>query len=119
MPPRLPQLANWLRHLPFHRSIRYSRLPLYEGKDGKELSLTFRNINLKGMRWRSPSPGGDKFTITLRMSLLRLISIVIITIICFVLMIVATVKHNKPPPPVIQVDTYPWQDFPKYVQLMT
>jgi hypothetical protein len=105
-------MQPWLRYLPFHRSMRYSRLPTTERKSSKDYGYQFTHINLKGIRWRSPSPGADRFSITLRMSLPRLIFIIITTLLCFGLMIVGTIRHRNKPHPAEEVVHYAWEKFP-------
>src|ERR1700753_92410 len=118
MAPRILHL-NWLRYIPLHRSIRYSRLPVYDRKDDKDYhGYHFANINFKTIRWRSPSPGADRFVaITLRMSLPRLIFIIVTSLLCFGLMLVGTIRHRSHARPVQEGDTYAWQSFPLFVNI--
>jgi hypothetical protein len=111
---------NWLRYIPLHRSMRYSRLPVYDRKDDKDYhGYHFANINFKTIRWRSPSPGADRFpAITLRMSLPRLIFIIVTTLLCFGLMLVGTIRHRSRSRPIEEGVSYPWQKFPMFVNII-
>jgi hypothetical protein len=109
------QPPRWLREARLQDSFRYTKLPIstYDEKDKEKSGL---HINLKGIRWRSPSPGGDRFPITLRMSLARLLAIIATTLLCFVLMIVAVSRHRTRSIPRMAGDEpYPWEKYPKYV----
>src|ERR1700744_971664 len=89
-PSWLPRLRVW----PFQSRFRYRRLPL-DPEFSKSHGYPFATINLKAIRWRSPSPGADsRFPISQRMSLSRLVFIVITVLLCLGLMIVGGVRHH-------------------------
>jgi hypothetical protein len=88
-----------------------------ERRDDKEYGYHFANINFKTIRWRSPSPGADRFAITLRMSLPRLLFIIVTTLLCFGLMLVGTIRSREHSHPTEEGETYAWQKFPLFVDI--
>jgi hypothetical protein len=112
----LPSIRQprWLRTMRLSDQFRYSRLPLtISDVESKGSGLV--NINIKGIRWRSPSPGGERFPIRLRMSFFRLLFIAITALLCFGLMIVALCRrHRNTRVAITDESQLPWQAYPKY-----
>ena len=105
---------NPLKLLPINTNFSYERLPGYESTNGSPYS----SISLKKYRWRSPSPGGERFSFTVpKISFARFLVVAITSILCVGLIIVGGVrshnrrKNQKAPPR----EAYPWEKFPRYV----
>ncbi len=115
---------GWLPRLrsmwPFQSRFRYRRLPL-DPEYAKSHGYPFTTINLKAMRWRSPSPGVEaRFPILLRMSLSRLVFLAITVLLCLGLMIVGGVRHHiRSRHNHANSNKYPWEKFPMCVASRT
>jgi hypothetical protein len=106
---------NPLKLLPIKTNFKYEQLPGYESNANSPYS----SISLKKYRWRSPSPGGERFPFSVpKMSLQRLLALLMASILCVGLLVAGSTKYNtkpqpKPKPPPRQA--YPWENFPRYV----
>jgi hypothetical protein len=110
--PRL-RLTNPLKLLPIRTNISYDRLPGYDQANGSP----YNSISLKKIRWRSPSPGSERFPMFVKMSLSRLLVFAVTLIMCVGLIIVGGIRghqrmKNKKVTP---KSSYPWEKFPTYV----
>ncbi|KAF2404666.1 hypothetical protein EJ06DRAFT_215265 [Trichodelitschia bisporula] len=100
---------NPLKLLPIRTNVPYERLPGYESNNGSPFSA----VSLKKYRWRSPSPGAERFPALVRMSLSRLIMLAVTAFLCVGLVAVGgyrghqRMKHK--PAPVREA--YPWESF--------
>jgi hypothetical protein len=109
--PRL-RIPNPLKLLPVSTNISYDRLPGYDAANGSP----YNSISLKKIRWRSPSPGSERFPMFVKMSLSRLLMFAITLIMCVGLIIVGGIrghqrfKKQKDAPK----SSYPWESFPVY-----
>jgi hypothetical protein len=110
--PRL-RIPNPLKLLPVTSKINYDRLPGHDAANGSPYS----SISLKKIRWRSPSPGSERFPMFVKMSLSRLIVFAITLIMCVGLIAVGgyrghqRFKKQKEAPK----SSYPWEAFTVYV----
>ena len=107
--PRL-QNINPLRLLPISTNFYYEKLP----GDYSQYSPrpSFSPTSWKKYRWRSPSPGANRFPPLVKMSLSRFVVLVITTILCLGLIVVGgyrshqRMKNKKSLP-----RDYPWGNF--------
>jgi hypothetical protein len=110
--PRL-RLTNPLKLLPIRTNISYDRLPGHDQNNGSP----YNSISLKKIRWRSPSPGSERFPMFVKMSLSRLLVFAVTLLMCVGLIVVGGIrghqrmKSKKPVPK----SSYPWEKFPMYV----
>lgn len=113
--PRIRSM-NPLKLFPLKTNISYDRLPGYESATGSP----FNGVSLKKYRWRSPSPGAERFPVFVKMSLSRLLVLAITSILCVGLIAVGgyrghrRLKHQPPPAP---KSSYPWEKFTRYHSL--
>ena len=117
--PRLERL-NPLRLLPASMvPFAYEKLPGGDANHHGPRS-PFSTMSFKKYRWRSPSPGGRRFPLFVKMSPSRFIVFVVTTILCLGLIIVGgyrshqKMKNKKPPPR----EEYPWENFTRYDLLL-
>lgn len=105
---------NPLKLLPIKTNFKYEELPGYESNANSPYSA----ISLKKYRWRSPSPGGSRFPLSVpKMSLSRLLALIMASLLCVGLLVAGGTKYHakpkhKPKPPPRQA--YPWEHFPRY-----
>ncbi|KAL2350748.1 hypothetical protein BJ546DRAFT_856979 [Cryomyces antarcticus] len=103
--PRLQDL-NPLKFLPLSK-VSYARLPGYDSSNASPFSIQ----PLNKYRWRSPSPGSDRFSF-LRWSPFRLAVLTITIALCVALLgggiTHHIVKKNKQPPP---RELFTWEHF--------
>ncbi|EKG13186.1 hypothetical protein MPH_09658 [Macrophomina phaseolina MS6] len=96
---------NPMKLLPLKTSFSYEQLPGYESSNGTPL---------KKYRWRSPSPGGDRFTLP-KLSFSRAILFAITAVFCIGLLATGGYRrhqrmiHQQPPPR----ELFPWEHFPR------
>jgi len=104
---------NPLKLLPIRTNVNYERLPGYESANVSP----FNSFSLKQKyRWRSPSPGAERFPIFVKMSLNRLLVLVITSVLCVGLIAVGGYRGTrrlKQKVPVPQ-SSYPWEKFARY-----
>ena len=117
--PRLDRL-NPLRLLPASMvPFAYEKLPGGDANHHGPRS-PFSTMSFKKYRWRSPSPGGRRFPLFVKISPSRFIVFAITTILCLGLIIVGgyrnhqKMKNKKPPPR----EEYRWENFTMYVLLL-
>ena len=107
---------NPLKLLPIKTNFNYEQLPGYESNANSPYS----SISLKKYRWRSPSPGGERFPFTVpKMSLQRLLALIVASVLCVGLLVAGGTKYRSKPPPKAKPpprQAYPWEGFPRYVQ---
>ncbi|KAF2090045.1 hypothetical protein K490DRAFT_71723 [Saccharata proteae CBS 121410] len=101
---------NPMKLLPIKTGFNYEQLPGYE-TNGTPSGFT---TPLKKYRWRSPSPGGDRFSLP-KMTFSRAILFAITLIFCIGLMATGGYRRhqhmlNLPPPP---RELFPWEHFPR------
>jgi hypothetical protein len=110
--PRL-RIPNPLKLLPVTTNISYDRLPGHDAANGSPYS----SISLKKIRWRSPSPGSERFPMFLKMSLSRLIMFVVTLIMCVGLIAVGGYRGHQrfKKQKEVPKSSYPWENFTVYV----
>ena len=96
---------NPLKLLPLKTGFNYEQLPGYEHN---------ASTPLKKYRWRSPSPGGDRFGLP-RMSPSRVLLFAITAIFCIGLLATGGYRRHQnfihqPLPP---RELFPWEHFPR------
>lgn len=103
---------NPLKLLPIKTTFKYEQLPGYESSANSPYS----SISLKKYRWRSPSPGAERFPFSVpKMSLSRLLALIMTSMLCVGLLVAggtkyhANPKHKQKPPR----QAYPWEHFPR------
>jgi hypothetical protein len=100
---------NPLKLLSIRTNVNYERLPGYESN----ASSPYSSISLKKYRWRSPSPGGERFPTFVKMSLSRMLVFAITSVLCLGLIAVGgyrghrRMEKKKEPPQ----NAYPWEKF--------
>jgi len=111
--PRVRDL-NPLKLLSVNTKIAYERLPGYDSRNVSPFSAS----SLKKYRWRSPSPGADRFPfVKVKMSLSRLVTLAVTIALFLSLLAIGgyrgqqQMKHKKPPPR----EGYHWEHFPRFV----
>lgn len=98
------QNMNPMKLLPIKANFSYEKLPGYDNGNGA-----------KKYRWRSPSPGGDRFSLP-KLSFSRVI-LFAVTVVFFVGLLATggyrrhqnMIHHQQPPPR----ELFPWEHFPR------
>lgn len=103
--------------LPINTNFSYEKLPFSNAASGTESAngSPFNQTTFKKYRWRSPSPGGSRFPLLVRMSLSRFMMLAITSVICLSLIIVGGIRGHarfRKQPVVVEETEYPWEHYP-------